>query len=152
MNFRPTILVLAALAAAAGARAAEEELEEIVLGCYRIRAAFLEDAPADIATSMKTALADECERIRDEPPRTEAGEPIDSAWLCGGGSLRFFREVLVDGAKVDGGFICEADEFEDVKFVPPDMIEHKHCVWVSFDYETKVHDLDLDTQLRNIVE
>jgi hypothetical protein len=151
MNFRPTIPVLAALAAATGARAAEEELDEVVLGCYRIRAAFLEDAPADVAMSMKTALADECERIREEPPRTEAGEPIDTTWVCGGESLRFFREVLVDGTRVDGGFICEAEEFEDVKFLPPDMIEHKHCVWASFDDDAK-HDLDLDIQLRNIEE
>ena len=152
MNFRPTFLVLAALAAAAGAHAAEEGFDEVVLACSRLRAAFLEDAPADVATSMKVALADECERIRDEPPLTEAGEPIDTTWVCGGASLRYFREVLLNGMKVEAGFICDGEEFEDVLFLPPDMIEHKHCVWVSFDDQTKQHDLDLDIQLRNIVE
>jgi hypothetical protein len=152
MNLRPLFLVLAALAAVTGARAADEELDEIVVACLRIRAAFLEDAPADVASSMRTALADECERIRGEPPRTEAGRPIDVTWLCGGESLRFFREVLLSGTKVDAGYICEAEEFEDVIFLPPDMIEHQNCVWVSYDDDSKLHDLDLDVQLPNTVE
>jgi hypothetical protein len=152
MNLRPIFPVLAALAVVTGARAADEELDEVILACNRLRAAFLEDAPADVASSMKTVLADECERIRDEPPRTEAGQAIDATWLCGGESLRFFREVLLDGTKVEAGFICDGTDFEGAVFLAPDMIEHQHCVWVSYDHDSKQHDLDLDVQLPNTVE
>ena len=145
MKARSTPIVLLALAM--GCHAAEGKLEDVVVADARMRAAFLEDAPVDDAISMKTVLAEECERVREEPLQTEAGEPIDVAWLCGNKSLRYLREVLLDGTKVDDGYICDPAGLEHVKFMPLDMIEHQRCVWVSYDYEAKVHDLDLDTQL-----
>jgi hypothetical protein len=150
MNLRPPFLVLTALAVATGVVAAEGKLEEVAVADARMRAAFLEDAPADAAKSMKAVLADECERIREEPPKTEAGTPIDVTWLCGDKSLRYLREVLLDGTKVEDGYICDAKGLEEAKFLPLDMIEHQHCVWVSYDYGAKQHDLDLDTQLRAV--
>ena len=147
MKARTTRFVLFALGIAIGCHAAEGKLEDVVVADARIRAAFLEDAPVSDAKSMKAVLADECERVREEPLQTEAGEPIDVAWLCAGKSLRYLIEVLLDGTKVDTGYICDPAGLESVKYLPLDMLEHQRCVWVSFDYEAKVHDLDLDSQL-----
>jgi hypothetical protein len=147
MNARPPFLVLTALAIAANAFAVEIKLEDVAVADERMRAAFLEDAPAEASKSMKAVLADECERVREEPLQTEAGEPIDVSWLCGGKPLRYLHEVLLDGTKVDDGYICDSTGLEDAKFLPLDMIEHQRCVWVSYDFGAKVHDLDLDTQL-----
>lgn len=147
MNARSPYLVLPALAIAMGCYAAEGKPEDVVVADERMRAAFLEDAPAEASKSMKAVLTDECERIREEPLQTEAGEAIDVTWLCGGSSLRYLREVLLDGTKVDDGYICDSTGLEAAKFLPLDMIEHQRCVWVSFDFGAKVHDLDLDTQL-----
>ncbi|MBC8028334.1 MAG: hypothetical protein H7Y89_20260 [Steroidobacteraceae bacterium] len=142
------VLLALALAIATASSAAEEKSEPFLsITADRMRAAFLEDAPAGDTKSMKAVLAEECERIREEPLLTEAGEPIDVAWLCRGKSLRYLIEVLLDGTKVDTGFICDPVGIEYVKFMPLDMVEHQRCVWVSYDYEAKVHDLDLDTQL-----
>jgi hypothetical protein len=149
MNVRPPFLVLTALAIATGSFAAEEKPETpfTSITADRMRAAFLEDAPMEDARSMKAVLAEECERIREEPLQTEAGEPIDVEWLCRGKSLRYLIEVLLDGTKVDTGYICDPVGIDYVKFMPLDMVEHHKCVWVSYDYVAKVHDLDLDSQL-----
>jgi hypothetical protein len=152
MNFRPPLLVLSAFAFATACLAAEKKADEVPAGEERTRAAFLEDAPDEAVKSMKAVLVDECDRVREEPPRSEAGKDVDFTWLCGGKSLRYLREVLLDGTKVDDGYICDAAGLEKAKFLPLDMIEHQRCVWVSFDYVAGQHDLDLDTQLRAAVE
>jgi hypothetical protein len=151
MNPRPPFLVLTALAIAGAALAADPEPADS-LAVERVRAAFLEDAPPIVAKSMKQVLLDECERVRDDPPKRENGEPIDIDWLCGGKPLRFLREVLVNGVRIDDGYICDARDLETLKFVPLDVIEHLPCVWVSVDSQSESHDLDLDTQLRDAVK
>jgi hypothetical protein len=114
----------------------------------RVRTAFFENAPIDVETSMRRVLADECELVREEPLKTESGEPIDASWLCGKNPLRFLREVLVDGTRIDDGYICAGKGLEDFVYFPLDLIEQHACVWVSFDGGSKGHDLDLDVQLR----
>jgi hypothetical protein len=151
MNLRPPFHVLTALAIAGAATAADPQAPDPV-ATERIRAAFLEDAPATVAKSMQQVLADECERVRDDPPKRDRGEPVDIDWLCGGKPLRFLREVLVNGVRIDDGYICDARNLEAIKFVPLDLIEHQRCVWVSVDNQSESHDLDLDTQLRDAVE
>lgn len=157
MNLRPPLLVLSAFAIATACLAAEgkreeTKLEEVAVADERVRAAFLEDAPEEAVKSMKAVVADECERIREEPLKTEAGKDVDVTWLCGARPLRYLREVLLDGTKVDDGYICDAAGLDGAKFLPLDMIEHQRCVWVSFDYVARQHDLDLDTQLRAAVD
>jgi hypothetical protein len=149
MNSRPPFLVLTALAIAGATFAADPEDPVAV---DRIRAAFLEDAPATVAKSMQQVLADECERVREDPPKRDSGEPIDIDWLCGGKPLRFLREVLVNGVRIDDGYICDARKLEAIHFVPLDLIEHQRCVWVSVDNQSESHDLDLDTQLPDVVD
>jgi hypothetical protein len=149
MDSRSPTLVLSALAIAGAALAADPPDPAAT---DRIRAAFLEDAPATVAKSMQQVLADECERVRDEPPKRESGKPIDIDWLCGGKPLRFLREVLVNGVRIDDGYICDARNLEAIQFVPLDLIEHQRCVWVSVDNQSESHDLDLDTQLPDATE
>jgi hypothetical protein len=114
----------------------------------KVRTAFFENAPMDVEESMRKVLVDECELAREEPVKTESGEPIDATWLCGKNPLRFLREVLVDGTRIDDGYICAAKGLEDVVYFPLDLIEQHACVWVSFDGGSKGHDLDLEVQLR----
>lgn len=154
MRLRPPFLVLTALAIAGASFAADPPSNAPAdpIAAERIRAAFLEDAPATVAKSMQQVLTDECERVRDEPPKRDSGEPIDVDWLCGGKPLRFLREVLINGVRIDDGYICDARNLEDIRFVPLDLIEHHRCVWVSVDSQSESHDLDLDTQLRDAVE
>jgi hypothetical protein len=122
---------------------AQPELEDVAVA-NRIKTAFLEDAPSAITKSMRVVLAEECERIR--------GEPIDAAWLCDSKHLRFLREVLINGMRIEEGFVCDSKDLEKILYLPPADVEHYRCVWLSFDYDTKTHDLDLDTQLRDAVD
>jgi hypothetical protein len=136
------IATLASIIGGAAVAAAPAVTEE------KIRTAFFENAPMDVETSMRAVLADECELVREEPLKTESGQTIDASWLCGKNPLRFLREVLVDGTRIDDGYICAAKGLEDFVYFPLDLIELHSCVWVSFDAESKGHDLDLDVQLR----
>ena len=149
MNAPLQLLVLTALATAGVSFAAEPVAVD---AADKVRPAFLEDAPATVAKSMQRVLADECDRVREDPPKRENGDAIDIDWLCGDKPLRFLREVLVNGVKIDDGYICDAHQLESIKFVPLDLIEHHACVWVSIDNQSESHDLDLDTQLRDVVE
>jgi hypothetical protein len=148
MKARSNRNLLLALVVATSGFAADEKVDPASSTTVdRLRAAFLEDAPAADTKSMKAALAEECDRVREEPLQTEAGDPIDVAWLCGAKSLRYLTEVLLNGTKVDTGYICDPVGLEDVKFLPLDMLEHQSCVWVGYDFESKMHDLDLASQL-----
>ena len=138
-----TVLVVPVTALGDDKEAQTPELGEVIVA-DRIRGAFYEDAPRSVARSMKKAVSVACADAKENPPKDKDGNPIDIAPLCDGRPIRYLREVLISGEKLEEGYICLAEDFERFKYFPIDMPAESGCVNVSYDYESKTHSISIE--------
>jgi hypothetical protein len=125
----------------------------------RVRVAFYERAPRDVAASMRAALQRECAARKrrhttrgNQKPGTpdnadgdgEEASGAHSIWICDGSLLNFLRGVDVLGNVQQTGFVCNENGItRNMRFFLQDMlIDNRDCVFVFFDAKAKKHFLD----------
>lgn len=109
--------------------------DDAVIVADRIRTAFLEDAPRNVHGRFKRALDDACRAARSDPPRDANGDRVPFEILCDSNRpLRYLREVLVNGERIEEGWICFKDTLGRTRYFPDDWEFSTGCVRVLWDY------------------
>jgi hypothetical protein len=142
-----TFLLGAALAIPGFADAQEPDIpdEDAVIVADRRAALFLEDAPRQVRRRFQRALDEACDGARLDPPVDDAGHPIEFEYFCSGKPLRYLREVLANGERLEEGWICPRIEAEDdTKYFPADYTVFVGCVQVLWDYSERVPQVILE--------
>jgi hypothetical protein len=141
-----TLLLGAVLAIPAFADSKKMEIpdEDAVIVADRRAAIFLEDAPRQVRRRFQHALDEACHGARLDPPVDDEGHPIEFEYFCGGKPLRFLREVLGNGEKLEEGWICPRIEEDDTKYFPADYTIFVGCVQVLWDYAERVPEVILE--------
>jgi hypothetical protein len=153
------ISVLLAVAAAGTAASQPTQGDAPIELVERVRVAFYERAPRDVAASMRAAVQRECaaRKRRDTAssiqkpgaPEKAGGDDEEasgaqSIWICDGSLLNFLRGVDVLGNVQQTGFVCNENGIaRNMRFFLQDMLmDNRDCVFVFFDAKAKKHVLD----------
>jgi hypothetical protein len=140
------ILTLFALAVSGAATAQSAQRGASIELVERVRVAFYEKAPADVAASMRAAAQRNCSGHREKGVTAAAREEqepqaAEAAWLCDGRHLNFLRSVDVLGNRQKTGFVCNDQGIaHNMKFFLEDMFTENHdCTYVFFNVKRRVH-------------
>lgn len=129
------VFALSAVTAAGQPAKSDPPLELI----ERVRIAFYERAPAEIAGSMRAAVQRLC-----GPESKQGGAHTGPEWLCDGRHLNFLRSVDVLGNRQKTGFVCNDQGItSNMKYFLDDMFaDNPNCVFVAFNVKTNQHFID----------
>jgi hypothetical protein len=118
-----------------------EELEEIVIGHYRIDwrsyPVFYVEASPEIAGSMNEAVR----AVASEQPKL-CWTKADTAWICEEITYRYFVGVLGDGTETLSGFVCgESLGVPRLKYYREGLVAFSPCVELFWDDDIRQYDV-----------